>query len=220
MDELNKNRINIMLITVISLISLLVCCSDTAKLNQLYVEGNQLFQQNQRELARKKFQEIYSVDPDYLDTRIMLGKVHYFDLEFDHAEKFFKEAHQEENSNLNALLWLIKTEYVNGKKKPEDILEKTKDFLAADNTNPEILYIRGRILEKLGKIDEAIISYTKATQNVNFVALSYLQLGIIFKKAELNERFEQNLKKAKSISEDDVILSKEINRQLKLNKLN
>ncbi|TGL09160.1 hypothetical protein EHQ43_01510 [Leptospira bouyouniensis] len=192
---------------------LISSCKDTDKISRLHVEGMQFFQLNKRELSKKKFQELYSIDPDYLDTRIMLGKLHYFDLEFEKANFYFQEAYEKENSNLNALMWVIKSNFVSGKK-AEEVLEMTKLYLSMDSANPEILYIRGKLLENIGKIDEAILSYTKATQNVNFVALSYLQLGLIFKKADLKEKFEENLRKAKKISEDDPVLSKEINRHL------
>ncbi len=201
-------------ILAISLVSLFVGCTDSARLSQLHSEGTRLFQQNKRDLARKKLQELYSIQPNYLDTGMMLGKLHYFDLEFTLAENYFNEAYKRESSNLNALLWIIKSEYMNGKK-PEDILMKTKTYLEHENTNPEVLFIRGRLLEKVGKIDEAILSYTKATQNLHSVALSYIHLGLIFKKAELFERYEKSIKKAKAISEDDLILSTEIKNILK-----
>ncbi|TGL22098.1 hypothetical protein EHQ42_04420 [Leptospira levettii] len=204
---------NVLKLTFLIFLLLLGSCSDTEKLSRLHVEGMQFFQLNKRELSKKKFQELYSIEPDYLDTRIMLGKLHYFDLEFDKANLYFQEAYDKENSNLNALLWLIKSNFVSGRK-AEEVLELTKLYLSKDNSNPEILYIRGKLLESIGKIDEAILSYTKATQNINFVALSYLQLGLIFKKADLKEKFEENLNKAKKFSADDPVLSKEINRHL------
>ncbi len=197
--DMNKIKIQILIITILC-ISGYFCSNENKELNDRYLNALRKYESGQRVEALKDLHIIYKSDPDYKETRILLGKLNYYEYKFEEAKKFFQEAYDKDSENYGALLWIAKTQFAL-KEKPEPILENIQKYLALDSSNIEALYIRGKILENTGKIDLAILNYQQITYQSDKLALAHKSLYEIFEKAGLSQKAEYHKERYQSLKE-------------------
>ncbi|TGK15079.1 hypothetical protein EHO62_16835 [Leptospira kmetyi] len=198
--EMRKNGMKIAL-CVLLIFSISYCSDEDKEIRDRYTKALQEYESRQRADSLKDFYIIYKSDPDYKETRILLGKLHYYDYKFSEAKKFFQEAYEKDSNNYNALLWVIKTQFAL-KEKPETILENLQKYLALDSSNIEALYIKGKILENTGKIDLAILNFEQITYQTGKIALAHKSLNEIYRKAGLDKKAEYHKERYELLKEN------------------
>ncbi|WP_167882317.1 tetratricopeptide repeat protein [Leptospira langatensis] len=156
-------------------------------MEEKYAKAMNLFWVNKRAEALKLLLEIYDKDSDYKDTLLVIGKINYYDLKFPEAKKYFEKLYDKNPENLNALLWIIKSQFAAGIR-DKSIFENLQTFMKRDPNNLEVLYISGRLLEEAGKTDLAIQSYNQILLQIPQIAFAHKQLAEIYKKANLSEK--------------------------------
>ncbi|WP_241555947.1 tetratricopeptide repeat protein [Leptospira yasudae] len=177
------------------------CSQDDKELKDRYTKALKEYESKQRVEALKDFYLVYKADPDYKETRILLGKLHYYDYKFAEAKRFFQEAYEKNSENYHALLWVIKVQFAL-KEKPETILENLQKYLALDPSNIEALYIKGKILENTGKIDLAILNFEQITYQAGKIALAHKSLNEIYQKVGLDKKAEYHKERYELLKEN------------------
>lgn len=183
--DMRFNKIFLLLILLITLF----CSGEEKELNERYTKALKQYEAKQRVDALKEFNLIYKLDPNFKETRILLGKLYYYDYKFQDAKKLFQEAYEKDSDNYNALLWMTKARFAL-KEKPDEILDNIQKYLTLDPSNIEALYIKGKLLENGGKIDLAILNFEQITYQTGKIALAHKSLSEIYQKAGLSQKAE------------------------------
>nr|WP_167883952.1 hypothetical protein [Leptospira stimsonii] len=151
--------------------------------------------------ALSLYNQILEIEPDSVSTLIMLGKIYYFKKDFDQSLEKFVEATKEDQCNTSAQYWRSKVESVRAENRKE-AKERLNSILESIPSKWEVEYTLGTILESEGKIEEALFLYNHAAAESTKLALVYLRLGKIFKKAKRDKMAEQYFNRAKLLSEE------------------
>lgn len=193
------NNLKMQILGTLVIIAILVIkCSKAEDLSGQYSQAVKLYYQNQRVEALNILQNVYEADPDFKDTRMLVGKILYYERDFKNASRFFSEEKEKNTNSLHGSIWLIKAAFALGED-PMKILSEISNVLEKDDSNLEILFIRGRLNEKIGNIQEAISSYNRIVALSGTVGLAHERLSNIYSNAELEERASEHSKIAHKI---------------------
>ncbi|MGJ4754342.1 tetratricopeptide repeat protein [Leptospira kmetyi] len=177
------------------------CGKTNEKLSALQKEASAAYLRKDLNEALSLYNQILEIDSNSIATLIMLGKIHYFKKDFQNAAEMFEKAVDKDDQNVVARYWLSKIESMR-----EDRRKESKESLGEIINNIpnrwEVQYTLGTILESEGKIEDALTLYNQATAESSKLALIYLRLGKIFKKANREQMAEQYFSKAKMLSEE------------------
>lgn len=179
------------------------CNNDTNWIDQNYKNAVLKFEKGDLENSKKEFMKNYDDYEDYHVVNFYLGKIHFYQGNFEKALEYFLLLGKDKNYNIISNQWIIKTEYVLNKDKTK-LLEKINDQNELFSDNIEILLIQAKILTEIGKLEEAINIYNKITTNGYLIAIAHNDLSNIYKDAKLEERMTFH-------SEISKILSKKYN---------
>ncbi|TGK43534.1 tetratricopeptide repeat protein [Leptospira andrefontaineae] len=172
-------------------------------MDKKYKQGLDLFLLNKRQEALKVFREIYSEDPNYKEIRLLIGKLLYYDRKFKESETIFKEAFEEDETNWNALNWIIKSQFAS-RPLSKEIVDNLHLYLSKESENPEVLFISGRLLEESQKTDQAIATYERIVSHRFKLALAHERLAEIYEKAKLGKKAEFHKNQYKLLSGRDM----------------
>ena len=150
------------------------------KINQLFANAIQLYNESKFDLSKKKYEEIIAIDPQHLQSYNNLGLIHKNHGEIDKSVYYFKKAieinpnYQNAYNNLGIVL-LEKGEFLNA-------IENFKKLIEI-NPNQYVAYCNlGLCYEKTNKIEKAINTYELVpSEDKNFLNAQY-NLGLLFFK--------------------------------------
>ncbi|MEM7183312.1 MAG: tetratricopeptide repeat protein [Spirochaetota bacterium] len=184
-------------------------CGENEALKKKYKLAVSYFHNQKLDLALKEFRRVNKTEPGYLYTNLYIGKIHYFNRDFDKALVYFQVYTKYNPDSPQGLFWLIKTEYIRNKLKTEELLAMTEKYLQLDSTNQEILYTNAELLQRLGRTGESILAYRRVIKNSHFIKASYLRLSGIYKKNKLPEKAKKYRRVGKTLYIQLKTLSKE-----------
>jgi predicted Zn-dependent protease len=115
--------------------------------------------------GEEEFRRDISIEPDLPDPYQLLGEFYARAGKDDQAEKFFREALQRDSKMPDALSGLAKI-HLRQEKYPEALAEADMALRLAPKAG-NLHFIRGRILTKMGRLDEAKRELTLAAQMRN-----------------------------------------------------
>ncbi|AGS80683.1 hypothetical protein LEP1GSC050_0050 [Leptospira phage vB_LbrZ_5399-LE1] len=165
-----------------SSVFILSCGMGDKDKERIYFEAVKDFDNNKRSEAKQGFSRIYDDDPEFQDTRMYLGKIAFYDLDFDEAERKFYDAYAERPEQIDALKWLIKAEF-SKKERPMEILKaNVQKFLNLCSEDLEVLYIKGILAEESKKPDIAILAYRQILAISSKSALAHERMLLISKR--------------------------------------
>ncbi|RHX85452.1 tetratricopeptide repeat protein [Leptospira stimsonii] len=177
------------------------CGNSKEKLEALNKDASAAYVRKDLNEALSLYNQILEIEPDSVSTMIMLGKIHYFKKNFDLSLEKFTEASEEDRCNATAQYWKSKVESLSVENRKE-AKERLSSILGNIPSRWEVEYTLGTILESEGKIEDALSLYNHATAESSKLALVYLRLGKIFKKAKRDKMAEQYFNRAKLLSEE------------------
>lgn len=157
--------------------------------------GLALFMKGEFQQAVTYFEKCLQVNPGFTEARNYLGSIYQEMGMLDKAEQEYRKAIVDETYKSRELPYynLARLYYSQGK--DEEALELVEKSININNRMIMSLNLRGVILERLGRIDEAIASYSAALQiapddiNLNYnLAVAYFKSD---RRAEAKSLFEK-----------------------------
>lgn len=182
-----QTRLSFFLLLTTFCLFLSDCGPSEKEMEVMYQKGISLFIANKRDEALKVFKDLYKENENYKDVKFMLGKLLYYNRRFQDAEKIFQEISDKDDTDYNALGWLIKTQFAETPLK-KDLTDNLEKYLSKNSENIEILFISARLLEETGKSDQAILAYQKIISQTQLIAFSHSQLKNIYSTAKLDKK--------------------------------
>ncbi|WP_001037113.1 tetratricopeptide repeat protein [Leptospira interrogans] len=182
-----QTRLSFFLLLTTFCLFLSDCGPSEKEMEVMYQKGISLFIANKRDEALKVFKDLYKENENYKDVKFMLGKLLYYNRRFQDAEKNFQEISDKDDTDYNALGWLIKTQFAETPLK-KDLTDNLEKYLSKNSENIEILFISARLLEETGKSDQAILAYQKIISQTQLIAFSHSQLKNIYSTAKLDKK--------------------------------
>ncbi|MEM7183746.1 MAG: tetratricopeptide repeat protein [Spirochaetota bacterium] len=158
------------------------------------------FYQQKLDLALKEFRATNKAQPGYKNTNLYLGKIHYYNTNFQKALTYFQIYAKYHPDNSKGLFWIVKTEYIRKKIKPQELLTLVNKYLQQNSSNLEILYIKAELLQGMQRTGEAVMAYRSVIQNSNFLKASYLHLADIYQKENLPNKARYYRRIGKALS--------------------
>ncbi|MFQ6039126.1 MAG: tetratricopeptide repeat protein [Candidatus Aminicenantales bacterium] len=124
--------------------------------------GLAYFMKGQFEKAQEYFLKCLQVNPNFTEARNYLGSVYQEMGLLDKAEEEFRKAAADESYSSRELPYYNLARLYLTLGKDEEALELVEKSIAINNKMVMSLNLRGVLLERLGRIEEAIASYKKA----------------------------------------------------------
>jgi YaiO family outer membrane protein len=121
--------------------------------DELFQQARSLAFAGQREEARELCREILARSPDYTDVKVLLGRLHAWDGEYDVARGILAEAVASRPTHADARHALVDVELWSDR--PLEALRLAEAGLELDPDDPELLYRKARALDRLERQDEA-----------------------------------------------------------------
>ena len=168
-------------------------------------KANQFYAQGKTQEALRIYNSVYEKYPDDSNPGIMSARIYYYKQEFDTAEKILRSIVEKDEANANARFWLAKVISVD-KKNNKEVLAFLDGILKKNQNHLEAWHLKGIIHEKEGELKEAIASYRMGIAEGEKLADIYVQLGNLYKKAELNDMAREHFRIAKTINPDNLLL--------------
>jgi tetratricopeptide (TPR) repeat protein len=141
------------------------------------------------------FEKCLQVNPDFTEARNYLGSVYQEMGMLDKAEQEYLKAIEDKTYKSRALPYYNLARLYFNQGKDEEALELLEKSISLDDRMIMSLNLRGIILERLGRIGEAIASYNKALEIApDDINLNYNLAVAFFKsdrRAEAKSLFEQ-----------------------------
>ena len=186
------------------------CSKETSKESlKQYQQAFKVYEQKDTDRALDMLQAILKESPEFVQARIMAGRVYYFRGDFDAAEVYLERAANDDPANIDALLWLAKAQ--SSKPEKNDIALKTLDrLLDKDSSHLEAWFLKGLLLERKNDLNGALSAYRYAVNRARTLSLVHLRLSVIYQKAELPDMSKSELERALLISRFDPNFAKEI----------
>ncbi|MCP5483395.1 MAG: tetratricopeptide repeat protein [Spirochaetales bacterium] len=162
------------------------CSEPDAEALARYENALQLFNRQNYNAARPILEGVLDEYPGFINARVMLGKIYYYNNDHASAERFFEEAYSEDPYNLNTLLWLSKTQrLIEGKQ--DEALENINEVVRRDSGNIEAWYIKGLLHQDRGENDQAMAAFSAGAAYGQKLALIHMRLAEIYARARLQE---------------------------------
>lgn len=177
------------------------CGDDSEKIGSLQREAIEAYSKKDLNRAMQLYSQIEELDSS-ISNLIMLGKIYYYKKDFPKSKLFFEKAVNKDSCNATAKYWDSKLESLEDGKK-ENAKTKLSAIIAQIPNRWEVEYTLGSVLESEGKIPEALQLYNQATSETSKLALVYLKLGRIYKKAKQESMAKKYFAKAKFLAEDN-----------------
>ncbi|MBM9576366.1 tetratricopeptide repeat protein [Leptospira sp. 201903070] len=193
-----RNTYRLLILIVLTCLS---CGKSKERLESLNKDASAAYIRKDLNEALSLYSQILEIEPNSVSTLIMLGKIHYFKKDFDQALEKFNDASKEDRCNATAQYWRSKIESLKIEYR-QDAKERLYSVIKDIPSRWEVEYTLGTILESEGKIEDALSLYNQASAESSKLALVYLRLGKIFKKAKRDKMAEQYFNRAKILSEE------------------
>ncbi|EQA38594.1 tetratricopeptide repeat protein [Leptospira inadai serovar Lyme str. 10] len=180
-------------------LSLAIGCGGVSKetVNH-YASGTAYFQEKNLSAAIGEFQKVYRETPDYLSTRLMLGKCYFYSKELKKAKEIFEEDFDSNPSRLNSGIWWYRVRFILGED-PKEILPGVISILEIDPEKLEGWILRGLLEEKLGQNSDAVRSYLRASEDSERIAFVNYRLSKLFRAIRFPERAEKHAERARAL---------------------
>ncbi|WP_010409645.1 tetratricopeptide repeat protein [Leptospira inadai] len=176
------------------------CSDDSSKLHESYKQALAQFQSKQLTESKFSFEKLYREHPDYLLVRLMLAKTYFFSNNLKMALKLFEEDYSKNPTRIESAIWMYRTKYIVGED-PNSIVLGLDKIISDDPNNIEAWILRGRIYEKLGRLDHAIESYRNVVKNDERLGFAHFRLSELLRVASSEQR-DAELIKAKVLGFD------------------
>lgn len=178
-------------------------CDNSDQLEPLYLVAKRHYLEGKLAESMKEFQKLEDVENNYKDSKLYIGKIYFFQGNFEKASKEFEEASSTEYLKLNSLAWKIKSDYASSVDR-SIVLKQITQYLEIDNGNLEILFIQGKIHLDSGSIQEAITSFERILMYEDRLGYAHRELSNIFERAKIKEKAEYHQKKASTLLDKDI----------------
>lgn len=164
-------------------------CNSSEEATELFSNGKLEYSKKNLGKAIELFEESIGKDSNFLPGYIMLGKSHYFNGDFEKAEKIFTKSVEKFPGNSTSRFWLARI-YLLDDTKLHEAKNQLDLILQGDDAYFEAHYYLGKLYEKEGKIKEALIEYNKAKLIKQGFEKIHRDLGKLYEKAGFKERAE------------------------------
>lgn len=181
---------------------LLQCGGDEAQQQERYAEALQAYNERNHPHAAQILEEILAEDADFANARIMLGKIEYFNRNFERAQSQFEQAHDAAPQNANARVWLARTLLLDSEERAR-ALEILNDLVQSDSAHAEAWYLKGRVHQLQGDSSQAIAAYNSALSRGRSIALAHAELGGLYLEAGLPDDAQRHFRLAVLIGDGD-----------------
>ncbi|EMY76011.1 tetratricopeptide repeat protein [Leptospira weilii serovar Ranarum str. ICFT] len=178
------------------------CDKDSEKFKSLQRDADMAYAKQDLNGALSLYSQALKMDSDSTKTMIMLGKIHYYKRNFEKAEEMFEDAVNKDQCNANAAYWLSRVQSLQKENRTE-VKESLQSIINRIPDRWEVQYTLGAVLESEGKIPEALSLYDQAKAESAKLALVYLRLGKIYRKAQREDMADRYFQKAKFLSEEN-----------------
>ncbi len=187
-----KNKLFQLLVIFISIciIWVLHYWKDSEELKKSYSIGLHLYEKGDIGKAERQFLGIQKKRKGFMETNFYLGKINYYNKNYQKSYELFKSFWEENPNHLISLEWLIKSAFIL-KINSFELNQYCNLYLNQNPHNPEILYLYGLVHESEGKYDLAITHYEKAIQTSNSMLLSLNRLNTIYRKSGLSDQNQE-----------------------------
>jgi tetratricopeptide (TPR) repeat protein len=161
----------IFLCHVIAALLLISCGDDQSR------RGDKLFQQGQYEAAIQQYEEYLEYNPEDLKSIYNQGRAYEELGQYEKSLANYEEAIEIDPKHANALMSIGKYHFRN-----ENYGDASFYFSKAaeiKKSDPQVFYLKGRSLHKLGKTTEALESYNQAISQNSDYGEAYLYRGAL-----------------------------------------
>ncbi|WP_028975357.1 tetratricopeptide repeat protein [Spirochaeta cellobiosiphila] len=156
----------------------------------------------------KTLEVLNKKSPHFYQAKFLLGKCYYMTDQYEKSEKILTKLMKDNPSYLEAGVWLSRT-YIQ-LNQIDEAQKEAENLLSYNSDDPRLLGLMGNILEKKGDLHKAIDYYQRATLYEEELAKNRLYLSQIYSRLGVYDKSLSELKKAKSLLENDSPLNKPI----------
>lgn len=196
-NTLQTHATNLCLLLLLLILS---CAADNSAVSATYERALELYSRNDLTSAQNALQDVLKDNPDHINARIMLGKILYYNQNYEEAETAFTEAVNQDDNKLDAVLWLAKTRTLLNK--TDEGMRNIDHFISRDSNNIEAWYIKGLLHEQKGDTKEAMAAYSYAISKGQHLALVHMRLANIYKESSLPDMAQKHFRMAAAITND------------------
>ncbi len=209
---MKKNKKYLILLILLSFT--LTCTKEKPELDKKYKTALALFQQKKLKQSLTLFSEIYDENPNYKEISLYVGKIYYYGGKFKEANEFMDKAVARDSDNLNNKIWSAKVKFAlaNDKDSNNEVIKIAENVLEKDSSNLEVLSILAKAYFKIGNLEKSITTYKRIISFSDEIALSHLELGKIYKQADIQGESEKHFKMAQLLSENNSRINKAVKK--------
>ncbi|GEM_PF-6672490 len=148
--------------------------------------------------ARELLEDLYLLDASFLPATTLLGRVAYFQSDYERAATVLRGVLETEPHHIDAAKWLVRAHLANrDAEAAERILRRTREVSAED---PELLLLLAETALAAGKVDRAVAATEQALAFRGALAEAALQVAIIYRSAGVTELGNHYLNVAAALS--------------------
>lgn len=184
-------------------------CQDSETASKRFQEGMELYNGNNLDGARAKFEEAVAADSGFTNARIALGKIEYYNRKFAEAERTFQAAVDKDEASINALIWLARAQSMQ-EGGNERALQTLNRIVERGSGEIEAWRLKGMIHEGRGETDQAIAAYSNAVNEARKGSRASIQLAALYRRAGLSEMAEKHFEYAMLLSGGDPAVRREL----------
>lgn len=190
--KFNKYNLSISIFLLIFTFSLFGCKNRSPEQAlENYSKGKLEYEKRKLAEAATFFESAIDFDSNLLPGYIMLGKTHYFNGDFKKSEEILMKGLTKFPGNATCHFWLARIFIANDE--DDKALAHLNSILEADDTYFEANYYLAKLLEKQGKVKDALIQYNRAKFIKYGFDKIHRDLSSLYLKAGFKERAEREL---------------------------
>ncbi len=163
--------------------------------------------------ALRIYEKVLAEEPDSTTAAVMAAKIYYFKMEFPRAEKVLVDSCEQDGPSIDCLFWLAKTRSVMTGRQAQ-ALETLELLLSRDSAHIEAWILKGRLLEKQGRMPQAIDAYHFAINESKKAAPAHMRLSELYREYGMPPQSAEEYQSAMELSRDNPALREQIKGRL------
>lgn len=174
---------------VAAAIALTGCSGDdvpNAKVLETYTKGKEAYAKKDLETAAQRFEQVLDEQERFVNARVMLGKVRFFQGKIELANKLFDAAVTQVPQHIEALYYLSRIQLSKNDRK--GAISNLEKILEIDPVNARAHYTLGAIYAEMKNSQKALYHFTRALDEESMMARVRLEYARTLHKSGLTER--------------------------------
>jgi len=186
------NRFSIIILLFIT------CCSSEEKVSELYREGVRAYHEKKFDEAERFFQSVIEQDDGFLNAYLMLGKIYYYNRDFEKSLDVLEKVIERDSNHTGALYWKSRVIVMLDQNITDEPINLLKKVLETDSSHIPARLLLALLYEKKSLYKEALHQYvTIIDEEENLInargnlAILYMRLGLTGRaKIEIGKAFK------------------------------